>query len=565
MVENFQYCNDFLSYHRFQTREVKIGSLGLGGKNPIRIQSMTNTDTLNTESTVLQSIKMIEAGCELVRITAPGIREAENLAVIKKELRKRGYETPLVADIHFNPHAAEVAARLVEKIRVNPGNFTDRNIGKTDFTDSEYLEAVEKIRTRIAPLLKICKENGTALRIGSNQGSLSERIVSRFGDTPAGMVEAAMEFVRICNDLDFHNLVLSMKSSNTRTMVFATRLLVHQMMNEGFNYPIHLGVTEAGEGEDGRIKSAVGIGTLLTDGIGDTIRVSLTEVPENELITAKKLVERFNILKTTPNKNTTVSLKNPYEYERVETEKIDKIGGGQPPVVFAKRGSSEAADCWVSDNFASDDTTTSSEKNIQEKKPTSLFIISSNEKQLIHNERNIIFHQKQDRRPKLIHRVYEDSDMESVQLKAATDFGALLIDGQCDAMYIETPNIVEKSFPVALSFSILQAARSRFTKTEYISCPSCGRTKYDIVAAVKAIREKTAHLKGLTIGIMGCIVNGPGEMVGSDYGYVGSGIGVVTLFKGKTPVMKNVPEKDAIDALVQLIKDHGDWQEQEDK
>lgn len=557
MIDNFKYCCDWLSYHRIPTREVKIGSIGIGGNNPIRIQSMTNTDTMDTAATVAQSIRMIEAGCELVRITAPGIREAENLSVIKKALRERGFNTPLVADIHFNPHAAEIAARLVEKIRVNPGNFTDRNIGKTDFSDTEYAEAVEKIRDRIAPLLKICKENGTALRIGSNQGSLSERIVSRFGDTAEGMVEAAMEFVRICSDLDFHNIVLSMKSSNTRTMVFATRLLMHQMMKENFNYPIHLGVTEAGQGEDGRIKSAVGIGSLLTDGIGDTIRVSLTENPENELIAVKKLADRFNNLQIIDPAKETLPPKNPFEYQRIETTKIDQLGGGQAPLVFAKQDTSEKADCFVSNHFAEQKIALSSQNST---KKTALFVISSNGDQLIHHEREIIAASPNYAdSPRLIHRVYHETEMEDIQLKAATDFGSLLIDGQCDAVYIETPNIINKNFPVDLSFAILQAARSRFTKTEFISCPSCGRTKYNIVEAVNTIRKKTGHLKGLTIGIMGCIVNGPGEMAGADYGYVGSGVGVVTLFKGKTPVLKNIPEKEAVEELIQLIKDNGDW------
>lgn len=558
MIENFRYCKDWFSYNRFPTREIKIGSLGLGGNSPIRIQSMTNTDTLNTDATVAQSIRMIEAGCELVRITAPGLKEAENLAVIKKKIRDSGFDTPIVADIHFNPHAAEIAARVVEKIRVNPGNFTDRNIGKTDFSESENREAIEKIRSRIQPLLKICKKYGTAMRIGCNHGSLSERIVSRFGDTPAGMVEAAMEFVRICNDFDFHNLVLSMKSSNTRTMVYATRLLVHQMMKEGFNYPIHLGVTEAGEGEDGRIKSAVGIGTLLTDGIGDTIRVSLTEKPENELIPAKKLVDRFNGLKNSFSEKNVLPFKNPFEYERIETEKIDKIGGGQTPVVLTLKDNFDKADYFFPENSVSD--VNESIQKIQQLKNQDLLIVSSESNELIFNERNIIAKaQVSIKNPTIIHRVYKDNDIEEIQLKAATDFGSLLIDGLCDAVFIETPNISDNKFPVELSFSILQAARSRFTKTEFISCPSCGRTKYNIEIAVKNIRSKTAHLKGLTIGVMGCIVNGPGEMSGADYGFVGSGKGVVTLFKGKTPIIRNIPENKAIEALIQLIKDNGDW------
>jgi len=381
--------NTPFQYSRRPSREVYIGDVPLGGDNPIRIQSMTNTDTMDVAATVRQSIRMIEAGCEYVRITTPNMKSVECLALIKEKLRQDGFKTPLIADVHFNADVAIAAARIADKIRINPGNYTDKNIGKVRFSPAEYSRAIERIRENITPLIHVCQQHGTALRIGSNQGSLSERIVSRYGDTPEGMVEAAMEFVRICADLDFHNLVLSMKSSNTRTMVFATRLLVQRMAEEGFDYPLHLGVTEAGAGEDGRIKSAVGIGTLLMDGIGDTIRVSLTETPENE---------------------------------------------------------------------------------------------------------------------------------------------------------------------IAPGFSILQAARARFSHAELISCPSCGRTQFDIIGAVAEIREKTRHLKGITIAVMGCIVNGPGEMAGADYGYVGSGKGTVTLFKGDQAVVKNIPQEEAVERLMELIK-----------
>lgn len=527
------YCNPFFQFTKRYSKEVYIGEVPLGGNNPIRIQSMTNTDTMDVESTVCQSIRMIEAGCEYVRITTPTIKSVESLALIKEKLRQNGFKTPIIADVHFNAEVALAAARVAEKIRINPGNYTDKNIGKVHFSPTEYDLAIARIREKITPLIKVCKQYGTALRIGSNQGSLSERITNRYGDTPEGMVEAAMEFVRICNDLDFHNLILSMKSSNTRTMVFASRLLVHKLMEEGFHYPLHLGVTEAGAGEDGRIKSAVGIGTLLMDGIGDTIRISLTETPEKELTPAKKLVERFNRL----------ALSSPpletYQYEIPPYSRNN--GAPTPPIVVSKKPHPKA-DYAANDQYLTENTC----------------IISENSAETIHNERKQLFHllQEKNNKPKIFHKLYHGNDKEMIQLQAAADFGALLIDGLCDGIYIETPDISEEDFPVDLSFSILQAARSRISYAELISCPSCGRTQFDIIGAVAEIGEKTRHLKGITIAVMGCIVNGPGEMAGADYGYIGSGKGKVTLFKQNQPVIKNIPQEQAVEALIKLIQEN---------
>ena len=531
------YCNSLFQFAKRSSREVYIGEIPLGGNNPIRIQSMTNTDTMDVEATFRQFIKMIEAGCEYVRISTPTMKSVESLALIKNKLRQNGFTTPLIADVHFNTNVALSAARVAEKIRINPGNYTDKNIEKIDFSPTEYDYAIERIRENITPLINVCKQYGTAIRIGSNQGSLSERIISRYGDTPAGMVEAAMEFVRICNDLNFHNLVLSMKSSNTRTMVFATRLLVQKMMEEGFNYPLHLGVTEAGAGEDGRIKSAAGIGALLMDGIGDTIRISLTESPEKELVTAKKLADRFNLSRHCQSNCETVR-DFPLSYSRIPTKKFENIGEPSPPIVISKEPHPKA-DYISNDKLLNENTC----------------IISSNSTETIHNERQHLFHllQQNNDKPKIFHRTYHGADKELIQLQAAADFGALLIDGLCDGIYIETPNIPDKDFPVDLSFSILQATRSRISAVELISCPSCGRTQFDIISAVSEIREKTRHLKGITIAIMGCIVNGPGEMADADYGFIGAGNGKVTLFKQNKAVLKNIPQEQAIEELLKLI------------
>jgi len=478
----------YFPFTPYQSREVKIGDVTIGGDNPIILQSMTNTNTMDTEATVEQSIRMIEAGSELVRITAPGVKEAKHLAIIKKELIKRGYKVPIIADIHFNPKAAEEAAKVIEKVRINPGNYVDRNKkDKIEFTDEEYNAEIERIKERILPLITICKEHKTAIRIGSNHGSLSQRIMSRYGDTAIGMAESAMEFLRICNDLDFNDIVVSMKSSNTRVMIHATRLIVTMMQKEGLNYPIHLGVTEAGAGDEGRIKSAAGISTLLHEGIGNTIRVSLTEAPEEELPAAKSII------------NAT---------QEIKEDEVIVISGN-----------------------------TETQNNI-------IKLLKDNK---IYN-------------PIILRKKYCISDFNKFIIKAASDLGTFLINGLIDGIWIE--NILLNINAITnMSFSILQSSRSRMTKTEYIACPSCGRTQYNIVDTLKRIQAKTSHLKGLKIGVMGCIVNGPGEMADADYGYVGAGNGLITLYKKKEIMKQNIPEANAIDELINLLKANNDWQE----
>ncbi|MDR0815171.1 MAG: (E)-4-hydroxy-3-methylbut-2-enyl-diphosphate synthase [Bacteroidales bacterium] len=473
---------------RRHTQSVNIGGVFLGSEYPVRLQSMVNTDTMNTKATVAQAIRIVEAGGDYVRITAPGVREAEQLAVIKKELNRRGYRVPLIADIHFNPKAAETAARLVEKVRINPGNYFDkRTIMPQEYSESEYTAELERMHERILPLIAICKEYGTAVRIGSNHGSLSNRIVHRYGDAPKGMVESVMEFLRIFEAEQFRQVVISMKASNVRVMIDATRLLVAQMEQEQMNYPVHLGVTEAGDGEDGRIKSALGIGTLLLDGIGDTIRVSLTEAPENELPVAKKIVQYVN-RKANP--------------------------------IFPT-GETEGEIVWKQENFR-----------------------SSAGKPVV-----------------VLKREYQDTDAEDVCVKAACDFGAHLLNGIGDGILVATPalNPPEKGTEIALA--LLQACRLRMSKTEYISCPSCGRTLFDLQTTVARIKEKTSHLKGLKIAVMGCIVNGPGEMADADYGYVGAGEGKVTLYRRREVMKSNIPEGNAVEELINLIKNNGDWKE----
>ncbi|CAN5332806.1 4-hydroxy-3-methylbut-2-en-1-yl diphosphate synthase [soil metagenome] len=647
------YCNSLTEYSRFKTRVVTIGDVPMGGDFPIRIQSMTTTDTLNTKATVEQSIRMIDAGCEYVRITAPSINEAKNLENIKNELRKRGYKTPLIADIHFTPNAAELAARIVEKVRVNPGNYADRKkFEHIDYTNESYDSELARIRERFIPLIKICKEYGTAMRIGTNHGSLSDRILSRYGDTPLGMVESAMEFLRICEDENYYNIVLSMKASNTQVMVQAYRLLVQHMITAGMNYPLHLGVTEAGDGEDGRIKSAVGIGTLLEDGLGDTVRVSLTEDPEFEIPVAKMLVDRY-----AANKNHThipeVKTENgklilpysPYEYNRESCVSVSNIGSANVPRViadFSDRKEITAAslfavgynysvpnDKWNLTDLACDyifagendlnfeipgtlgiiypasKWKTLNETNRRyplfsgkeffdsEKKSEELNFISvdlqSMDKiflQKIKSTRNIVLVISSNnirsvaeiRRafieicmsfsegnfntiPVIIRREYETIDENHLRMYAATDIGALLLDGFGDGIWLSANKEVNKQVINSTAFGILQATRTRISKTEYISCPSCGRTLFDLQETTNKIRQRTQHLKGVKIGIMGCIVNGPGEMADADYGYVGTGQGKITLYKGKEVVKKNINENEAVDALIELIREHGDWVE----
>jgi len=637
------YCNSLFEYSRFKTREVNIGGLRMGGSNPIRVQSMTTTDTMDTEATVAQSIRMIEAGCELVRITAPSIKEAQNLANIRAELRKRGYDTPICADIHFTPNAAEVAARIVEKVRVNPGNYADRKkFEEIEYTDASYALELERIRERFVPLVRICKEHGTAMRIGTNHGSLSDRIMSRYGDTALGMVESALEFLRICRDEGFHEIVLSMKSSNTQVMVQAYRLLVSKMMAEGMDYPLHLGVTEAGEGEDGRIKSAVGIGTLLEDGLGDTVRVSLTEDPEFEIPVARALVDRYNADRKggNPIPPTDKLLINPFDYSKRTSREVLNIGGGNVPRVMADLSGRERItpasffalgynysvplDKWnltdqacdyiyLGDRVADfeipgtlgllhDLNTWRKESHRPRRYPhlqpqeyltetelhpqlnlvcctlgdltddliakltsdsTAVLLIDTWHPHGMAEQRRLFFRLLEEGCdvPVIIGRYYENLSEDRLQLYSATDMGGLLVDGLGDGVFISTKNCGGDRMVNSTAFGILQAARVRISKTEYISCPSCGRTLFDLQETTAMIRSRTQHLKGIKIGIMGCIVNGPGEMADADYGYVGVGKGKITLYKGREVVKKSIPSENALDELIELIREHGDWVE----
>lgn len=660
------YCASLTSYQRLRTREISIGDLLLGNGHPIRVQTMTTTDTMDTSATVAQSIRCIEAGAELVRITAPSRKEAENLLLIKNELRARGYSTPLVADIHFTPNAAEVAARIVEKVRVNPGNYIDKKkFEQLEYTDAEYAAEIERIRERFTPLVKICKEYGTAMRIGTNHGSLSDRIMSRYGDTANGMVESAMEFLRIARDEAFHNIVLSMKSSNPQVMVQAYRLLVKTMMDEfGEAYPLHLGVTEAGDGEDGRIKSAIGIGALLEDGIGDTIRVSLTEDPEFEIPVCRDLVKRYQVQEKTaaglwvpPVEKLPYS---PFEYKRRTSYAVDTVGGGQVPVVVADLSRishitpgdlqqvgytyEAATDKWMISDMAADFIFTGNQL-LDFALPGTLKVIvypdawqsaSDKEKYLPIFEAHG-FAQAEQHHPKLnfvmlgcysdetavndythldllgnnpavvlclsstnrnamqsVRRMFMELEIRGIRnpvvlltdsglhtpdehlIHFAAETGALLLDGFGDGIclgYSRTatmdnvqmkgrtylPVKSSEQFTNNTAFSILQATRTRISKTEYISCPSCGRTLFDLQETTAKIRSVTHHLKGLKIAVMGCIVNGPGEMADADFGYVGSGPGKITLYKGKEVVKRNVNSEVAVDELINLLKENGVW------
>lgn len=635
------YCGSLHQYKRRKTSTVKIGDLYMGSDYPIRVQSMTTTDTMDTMGSVAQIERMVQAGCELVRLTAPSINEAKNLENIKAELRKRGIHVPLVADIHFTPNAAEVAAKIVEKVRVNPGNYADKKkFDVIEYTDAAYAEELERIREKFTPLVKICKEHGTAMRIGTNHGSLSDRIMSRYGDSPLGMVESAMEFLRICEDEGFYNIVLSMKSSNTQVMVEAYRLLVKTMNENNMMYPLHLGVTEAGDGDDGRIKSALGIGALLEDGIGDTIRVSLTEDPEFEVPVAQKLVARYtNRTEHQPIKNSTNPTIdwNPYDYRKRNTHEITNIGGTNVPRVVADfslktnikpsdltevghiydakldkwhmadlgcdyiyfgentidfmlpngvKGMYEAATWntmadkannlpvfglneYLSTSSKSDIlnfirvTTDEVNQDLAIKFATDskvVLLLSSNNQHAVADLRNAFFtlSSNQSNTPVFVERSYQTADEEEFMLNASTDCGSLLIDGFGDGVMISNPNV--KMYRVnQIAFGILQAGRARITKTEYISCPSCGRTLFDLQETTAMIRKETDHLKGVKIAIMGCIVNGPGEMADADYGYVGSGVGKITLYRGKEVVKKGIEKETAVKELIGLIRDDGKW------
>lgn len=654
IVPEFLYCDSLTQYSRRKTIEVKIGSVGCGGNNPIRLQSMTTTDTMDTMGTVEQSIRMIEAGCEYIRITAPSVNEAQNLKKIKDELVKRGYHTPLIADIHFTPNAAEVAARLIEKVRVNPGNYADKKKFEViEYTDSSYQAELERIRDKFLPLVNICKEYGTAMRIGTNHGSLSDRILSRYGDTPLGMVESALEFLRICEAENYYNIVISMKASNTQVMVQAYRLLVAKLQEEGLKpYPLHLGVTEAGEAEDGRIKSAVGIGTLLEDGLGDTVRVSLTEPPEFEIPVAKALVDRYNKRANhKPIKAIESYPITPYQYHRRETIEVQNLGQSNVPRVivdYSKVTSLayedlkhvghfyyEPTDKWNMNDLGADYVYSGSTPipfmmpnglkeiidfevwiNVWDKAnkfplfdfesylqaptkhaqlnfvkvnykamneafyakvkadPTVILILETQNTHAMAALRRLsVFLIDNDiKAPVILSAQYEDIPEDNFQLYAATDLGGLLIDGIGDGVFVSTELLPELPKETLLqkiaqynttSFGILQAARTRMSKAEYISCPSCGRTLFDLQETTAMIRKRTDHLKGVKIGIMGCIVNGPGEMADADYGYVGVGKDKIALYKGQTVVKKAVPAASALDELIELIKQDGRWPDQE--
>ena len=547
----------YFNYKRRQSSVARIGDTPMGGDFPIRIQSMANVSTMDTDAAVAQAIRMIEAGAEYVRFTAQGEREARNLGEIRERLNERGYTTPLVADIHFNPRAADVAAERVEKVRINPGNYVDKvkTFSHVEYTDEEYAAEIEKIRARFVPFLNICKAHGTAIRIGVNHGSLSDRIMSRYGDTPEGMtpegmVASCMEFLRICRDEDFPDVVISIKASNTVVMVRTVRLLVRTMEAEGMRYPLHLGVTEAGDGEDGRIKSAVGIGALLADGIGDTIRVSLSEDPEAELPVARKLVDY--ILEREGHRPIDAVMAPGFDAvapERRATRVVENIGGSNPPVVISDRSHGD---------FEFD----------YDALPDYIYIGKEDPDNLPDNFRLLVDAHFWKDRPNAfpcfiaseIEELREyDAPLKFIRLTYADLTERVIEVLKADKNVVVTlsthhPNIADRCM-----FGILQATRARISKTEYISCPSCGRTLYDLQTTIARIKEATSRLKGLKIGIMGCIVNGPGEMADADYGYVGAGRGQISLYKGKECVLRNIPEDEAVERLVQLIKENGDW------
>ena len=638
------YTKSLTHYERRLTRVVNIGTVPMGGSFPIRVQSMTTIDTMDTKGSLDQCIRMIKSGCDYIRITAPSIKQAKNLAEIKRSLREKGFHTPLIADIHFTPNAAEYAARIVEKVRINPGNYADKKkFASIDYTDNTYQAELDRIRTKFSPLVNICKEYGTAMRIGTNHGSLSDRILSRYGDTPLGMVESALEFIRICEDLNYFNLVLSMKSSNPQVMVQAYRLLVAKLNEESLQpYPLHLGVTEAGEAEDGRIKSAVGIGTLLEDGLGDTVRVSLTEAPEAEAPVAKilidQVIERKNSIELFP---VTESPIDPYRYSRRKTLEVLNFGRQNVPRVITDFSNKKNIDIkslksvghfylteldkWSMNDFGCDYVYTGDNmldfmlpnglkqiinydlfKNLSERDhiypllvenqlinlkevedyvsfvlinadsikdevinqlrglTQSIIILESRVSNVFHSSRSamIKFIKAGIKLPVVFKYHFVDLTEETFRINLATNFGGLFVDGLGDGMLMSADGLSTKLINETI-FGMLQAARTRVTKTEYISCPSCGRTLFDLQETTAMIRKKTDHLKGIKIGIMGCIVNGPGEMADADYGYVGSGKGKITLYKGQKVIKKAVPTEKALDELINLIRENGEWIEPE--
>jgi len=563
------YCRDLFNYHRRESSSVHVGQLTLGGDAPIRIQSMANTSTMDTEGSVAQAERMIKAGCEIVRFTAQGVREADNLANIRKALDEKGLHTPLVADIHFNPKAAEAAALTVEKVRVNPGNFADPFTLDAGLSDSERDRlAIEKVRERFVPFLNLCKEHHTAIRIGVNHGSLSARMMDRYGDTPEGMVASCMEYLRICVEENFFDVVISIKASNTLIMVQTVRLLVETMDSENMHFPLHLGVTEAGEGEDGRIKSAVGIGTLLADGIGDTIRVSLSEAPEAEVPVARQLRDYIVRREGHPRiEGVKCEEFDSLHFHRRESRAVGCVGGGQVPVVVA----TEMSDGDLKPDLLYDgkrfdkpfavqcitlqDLTPERIEALKSLREPTVLLLESHHINAPAEMRAAIFKLMDGgcELPVIACFEYNDVTLEQLQLYAAADAGALLLDGLLDGLLLKSSGFSARQL-TDTSYAILQAARQRVSRTEYISCPSCGRTMFDIESTIARIKAGTAHLKGLKIGIMGCIVNGPGEMADADYGYVGAGRGRISLYKGGTCIEKNIPEEEALDKLLQFIE-----------
>lgn len=591
---------------RRKTLSVKIGKVFIGSDHSIKTQSMTTASTMDTDKSVDEAIRIIQAGGKLVRFTAPNINEAKNLLNIKNALVAKGYDDPLVADIHFTPNAALEASKIVEKVRINPGNYVDKKKFEVkEYDDKSYQDELLKIEEKFIPLINSCKENKVAMRIGTNHGSLSDRVMNRFGDTPLGMVESAMEFLRICKQNDYDQIVLSMKSSNPIVMIHAYRLLVKSMENENMHYPLHLGVTEAGDGLDGRIKSALGIGTLLTEGIGDTIRVSLTEDPEFEIPAAEKILEKIDsISKKIRLKNTD---KRAFSFFKRETESIKNIGEKNPPIVISNSSNDfegNFPDYLFIDNL---DNLDDSKKYIIEGKDwnenlsknifpyfnslkdfrkseavsntlnfieielskitNTIMQTFSNNVVIVLNVDNANRHdllsafnfleEKRIKIPVILKGSYQSSDFEKVAIDASIDIGSILLEGMGNGIWIQTKDFDSKINE--LSFLILQNTRTRIFKTDYISCPSCGRTKFDLQETTALVKEHTNHLKGLKISVMGCIVNGPGEMADADYGYVGSGDGVISLYKGKELVKRNISSEQAVDELIQLIKENDDW------
>ena len=539
-------------YKRRPTTEVKVGGTPLGGSNPVRIQSMANTSTMDTAGSVAQTARMVAAGAEYVRFTAQGEREARNLAEIKGALLREGIDVPLVADIHFNPRAAFEAARHVEKVRINPGNFVDpaRTFRKLDDSDEAFAIGLKKIEEKLVPFLELCRSHGTAIRIGVNHGSLSDRIMSRYGDTPAGMVESVMEFLRICREENFDNIVISIKASNPTVMVATVRLLCEAMEREGMRFPLHLGVTEAGDGEDGRIKSAVGIGTLMSEGIGDTIRVSLSEPPEDEIPVARKLRDYIVAREGHPHivEPAAVAEGNARDYADIPSGWKVKypVVGLDIKEIPAGWHVVDASD--EPEVFADGEPVVISSRHINAPGEISSYI----DRHVAAGGRN----------PFILHMAYDVKDAEDLQVRAGADLGSLLLNGYGNGLWLEAPALDSKTVE-ATALGILQASRLRMSKTEFISCPSCGRTLFDLQETLREVKAATSHLKGLKIGVMGCIVNGPGEMADADYGYVGAGPGRISLYKNKELVKKNLPRENAVEELIALIRENGDWRDPE--